>query len=650
MAIKFDYILGKVRLNDELILPDNRFFASNTARDAAITSPKEGEFCAVLVSGQTYYILQEYVSNTWLDRIQIARGPAGAKGDKGDQGDSGMTPQHQATITSLNGLSSGEIPVKGTGDDYEASSITETTDEVRFSKRAIFQANSANVGDSRISSGGNTLILQNDSTSQRAYPIVQKFNDSSFTKPSVFDESQQLEEIEIQLDDSVNAADTTAINFNQTLDRSLQLMFAQLRPVTLPVTENFKYVVRLASNAEPIYDEIVTPSMLTGVDPETVEFKVVNASQFLNGQTAYITIEDIALKGVNNITGSPLQGDPSKNNFFPWLKTRSIPLVNQDIATEEYVTSELNSKEDSLGNPASNGQILSSTAAGVRSWIDENNTDSNAIHDNIANEISAINEKTTANDNDLIIIEDSEDSGNKKRMKRSTFIGNQSYHSPVLENFSVDIASRVDLNTDLNVSHTFNWTSHNSANLSSLLIQVTSGTNQTITLPITDGSNSATFTLSGIDTSSAGTVTFQLTGTDSQGTNVTSNLITINIANAQTHQQTHFGSILSTEDQTDIDFSTDDIEARENAVGSWVVSGLPGTGLHRIYFAVPVSDNIITRIAQSGFTIYDSALTNGNQFTLINNISIGGFNYNILLMNAGSAVNSSYNGQTLVTS
>ena len=43
-----------------------------------------------------------------------------------------------------------------------------------------------------------------------------------------------------------------------------------------------------------------------------------------------------------------------------------------DIATESYVTTQLTSKEDSLGNPSTDDYVLSSTAAGTRSWVDPN--------------------------------------------------------------------------------------------------------------------------------------------------------------------------------------------------------------------------------------------------------------------------------------
>ena len=49
-------------------------------------------------------------------------------------------------------------------------------------------------------------------------------------------------------------------------------------------------------------------------------------------------------------------------------------------------------------------------------------SDSNAVHVNAANEITAITEKTTVASNDEFIIEDSADSGNKKSIKRKTVI------------------------------------------------------------------------------------------------------------------------------------------------------------------------------------------------------------------------------------
>jgi len=47
------------------------------------------------------------------------------------------------------------------------------------------------------------------------------------------------------------------------------------------------------------------------------------------------------------------------------------------------------------------------------------NTDVNAIHDNVSAEINAITEKTTAHNNDLLLIEDSQNSNVKRKLKIS---------------------------------------------------------------------------------------------------------------------------------------------------------------------------------------------------------------------------------------
>lgn len=65
--------------------------------------------------------------------------------------------------------------------------------------------------------------------------------------------------------------------------------------------------------------------------------------------------------------------------------------------------------------------------ATVRGYIDVSSgggggTDPNAVHVNAANEITAITEKTTVDNQDEFIIEDSEDSGNKKSIKRKAII------------------------------------------------------------------------------------------------------------------------------------------------------------------------------------------------------------------------------------
>lgn len=216
--------------------------------------------------------------------------------------------------------------------------------------------------------------------------------------------------------------------------------------------------------------------------------------------------------------------------------------------------------------------------------------------------------------------------------------------SPSAHNFTIDIPSRVDTNTDLNVQHIVNYEVSNRASIASITLIVTVGDNKTLTVPTRDGSQSETVTLSGISTTAPGTVTFVIQITDSNGTTHDSNTITITVNTPADHEQTHFGFILSTEDQTDIVFANDDIEARDQADGTYTVSGIPSdSNLYRLYWAVPTASGSISSVTQSGFNI-------SNQFTAVNNFTIGGETYNIFLMNAASAVNSNYNNTILIAS
>lgn len=148
------------------------------------------------------------------------------------------------------------------------------------------------------------------------------------------------------------------------------------------------------------------------------------------------------------------------------------------------------------------------------------------------------------------------------------------YAAPSVHNFSIDIPSRVDLNTDLNVDHVFTFSVTNRQNIQTFEAVITNGNDVTLTNPTSDGEQSQTHSLSGIDSSTSKDVTITLRITDTQGNTHDSNTVTIRIQDLEDHEQTHFGFVQSTQDQTDIVFATNDIEARDQADGTWTVSTL----------------------------------------------------------------------------
>ena len=237
------------------------------------------------------------------------------------------------------------------------------------------------------------------------------------------------------------------------------------------------------------------------------------------------------------------------------------------------------------------------------------------------------------------------------KLTRLNFERNTTYAAPSVHNFQIaGLPSRVDLNTDLNVQRTLSFDITNRLNIQTFEVIVVVGDNITLTNPTIDGTQTQDVTFTGIDTSSQTVIQISLRITDTQGTTHNSNTISVDVRNLETHQQVHFGFVGSSEDQTNIDFTNDDISTAENVAGSYTVSGIPtDSSLHRIYWAYP-TDQTIARVQQSGFTLYDPGLSSGNQFTLIEDVTIDSQTYDVLLMNAAAAVNSNYNGQTLTVS
>lgn len=159
--------------------------------------------------------------------------------------------------------------------------------------------------------------------------------------------------------------------------------------------------------------------------------------------------------------------------------------------------------------------------------------------------------------NDLVFVEQADGSKRKVRVDQlPAGSGGGTAPTPSLHSFSVNIDSRVDLNTDLNVEHTLTFNVSNHTQLTALRLLVTEGDNKTLTTPVTDGLQSQNVTFTGTDTSSSGTLTLQLEADTSAGGTVTSNEVTIQIANLQTQEQAYVGALADLNDAATVDLST----------------------------------------------------------------------------------------------
>ena len=210
---------------------------------------------------------------------------------------------------------------------------------------------------------------------------------------------------------------------------------------------------------------------------------------------------------------------------------------------------------------------------------------------------------------------------------------------PTLTNLAINIASRVDLNTDLNNERTVTFDVTGYDQLTALELIVMTGDNKTLTVPTSNGDQSQQVTLSGIDTSSQGTLVFELSGTYPGGT-VTSGTVSISIRDLMEQEMLHFGFIPQADAADTIVFADDDISTATDTAGTYTVSGIPDdSSLYRIYFAVPSGFDAISTITQSGFSL-------NSQFAQTTE-TFGGETYTVWLFVSGSAVNSDYNGAIL---
>ena len=214
-------------------------------------------------------------------------------------------------------------------------------------------------------------------------------------------------------------------------------------------------------------------------------------------------------------------------NQLPFAFTQGVTYTNEYMADQAVVV---------LGDgslPWARGNIRRVTVTEVASMSDVG-SDDDAIHDNVAGEINAVTLKSNVVNNDVFLIEDSEDSFNKKRVTISSVTGGTPPVTPVpsVHNFSIDIADIVDTNTGqsgyvdiVNGSRevTFGITNH--SRITSLALQLNGTDIVTLTNPTTDGTQTQTVTLSGIDLTSDTDLVFRLQINDSINSNTDTKLV-----------------------------------------------------------------------------------------------------------------------------
>lgn len=147
----------------------------------------------------------------------------------------------------------------------------------------------------------------------------------------------------------------------------------------------------------------------SGNIPSTTQKAALDGNVSLSGANPVADVDSVPTEA------SDIGAEPafSKNTGF----NKNFGTISGTVAEGDHLHD--GTYEPDLGNPAQDGQVLSSTTTGIRSWVDNvgSGTDEDAIHDNVANEIALITEKTTPASADILIIEDSAAANSKKKVQ-----------------------------------------------------------------------------------------------------------------------------------------------------------------------------------------------------------------------------------------
>lgn len=125
-----------------------------------------------------------------------------------------------------------------------------------------------------------------------------------------------------------------------------------------------------------------------------------------------------------------------------------------------------------------------------------------------------------------------------------------------INNFTINIDSRVDLNTDLNIARTVTYDVVNADQIQTINLEVTAGDNKALLVPTSDVSQSESVTLSGIDTSSQTMLSFMISGTDMAGNSFQSSVYRVDVRNIIPAESSYFGKHLAAQTPANVALGT----------------------------------------------------------------------------------------------
>ena len=371
-------------------------------------------------------------------------------------------------------------------------------------------------------------------------------------------------------------ADQNTGNFNFQYTVVEDRLITQINFDAVNVSTTARVVIRLNSDTGQIIH--IQENVTTSVGMN--QFVLENPLIFLQSDILNISVENVTVRGT--ITGS---------DFFPYFESVGHPFTIYEIVTAKDIESRIYNK----------------------------------IKDDI---IAGTGINITPNDG-------------AQQITISSISGGV-FLQPQLTGLDLGLGSRVDLNTNLNVAQTVSYNVMHYQNIDGaqpFTLVVSDGDNKTVTVPTSDGAQSESITLSGIDTSTEKTITFQITGTDTQTNSISSNTYSLEVRTLATHEFLLYWQSTTDQLASSVDIGT--AGSSETIAGTYQIETYTGSRYHNILVRADqpaLTEIIIGSINQIGaYTLNSNARVinsqNYNQY-VSNNPLIGsvvsGFNFTLV--------------------
>lgn len=402
------------------VTPDH-IFESVAARDAYFDSPDP--HLDELLIGTPIIVnvgtpsVPDVRFQVWSGANQPSTYPSPITTEWADAGNTSLTAAQIQLLAGLGALTDGQIPQKQ-GDTLEKSSLVEGSARMVSSKpiqAPEFFGNTGSIffGDANVTFAGAGLELF-DPINNRQCGIIAKLIGQERPEEFLDTLAERTADINLLSDENFGSFDFDYTISNESGRDGVRAIAFTIIPHE---AGSGTFIVRKDNQSGPPFVSATVMDILAGQIGSEVRITLQNAFRGENGDTVHVSY-----------SGNAVRGSTIATVQTPYLKVHFQDFTKTNLAR----TTDVDTKEDDLGAPSSDGQFLSSTVAGVRSWADAptTGTDVDAIHDNVAGEINAVTEKATPVAADVILIEDSADGFTKKRISLTNLLGGGSAPTP----------------------------------------------------------------------------------------------------------------------------------------------------------------------------------------------------------------------------